>query len=698
VDQVLTDKKAKLLLAIGAALKAADPGQLRAVAYLRVSTEDQKKGYGITYTGKRVVKHIDKKGWALVDVFADEGYSGSLEADRRPALRELMALARQTPRPFDVVVVQEDRAIGRKGRAFWPWVWALEDIGIFTAVVKGDYDNTTDDGRSRMRKAADRAEDELITIRDRTQGGIQEKAEDGGYTGGKVRYGYRIENQGKKGESRLVVDECEHGGTCTQVHEAAVLRRGRELFVEFNGDRSKTVAQLNAEKLFNREGSPWNVRVFFSMLMDEDRLNAQVIWRKTTRGGKGPKVGPDGEPVYGDTVVIDVPPIFTPEEVEELRNVVKLSKVTRAPARQAAVYTLSNRLVSPCGAAYTGQGWKSKTARYYRCKGKEPAYPGAPVCSCSVIDASAIEEHVWAEVSSFLGDASRLEQLARKWIGSTTAQKVDYATRIAGLDQQIQEQNDIIDATEATAVARAIRRGLSKGEAQKAGERAVGPLEVELAELERMRAEAEAWQKEAHVVEQRVQSMRALAGTAQGRLSGLDITQQATFLAVLDIKVTVKANPAAARAGSPCSLLKWFADAGRTVPHLTDEAWAKVKDIAEDRAYRKLTARQILSGLLYKARTGCRWPELPEEYGAHASVKTYWKRWDQNGTWERIMERLADEAGVPVFRDASRVPLVKIRGELDPEFVLDSERHSQTTYRSASVSHVRFEFQMEPAV
>ncbi|MET9385333.1 recombinase family protein [Streptomyces sp. NPDC002928] len=676
MEQTLTAEKQKLLLAIDAVLKTADPGQLRAVAYLRVSTEDQKKGYGITYTGKRVVKHVGKKGWALVDVFADEGFSGSLEADRRPDLRRLMALARQTPRPFDVVVVQEDRAIGRKGRAFWPWVWELEDLGVFTAVVKGDYDNTTDEGRSRMRKAADRAEDELITIRDRTQGGIQEKAEDGGYTGGKVRYGYRIENQGKKGESRLVVDED---------GEAAVLRRGRELFVEFNGDRYKTVAQLNAEKLFNRGGSPWNVRVFFSILLDEDRLNAQVIWRKTTRGGKGAKVGPDGQPVYGDTVAIDVPPIFTLEEVEELRNVVRLSKVVRAPATQTAVYTLSNRLLSPCGAAYTGQGWKSKTARYYRCKGKEPAYPGAPVCQCSVIAADPIERRVWQAVSEFLGDARRLEELARKWVGSTAAQKVDYATRIAALDQQIQEQNDIIEATEATAVARAIRRGLSKAEAQKAAEKAVAPLEGALVDLERMRAEAEAWQREAQQVEQRVSSLRALAETAQDRLSHLDAEQQATFLAVLDIKVTVKANPAAGRAGSPCSLIKWFADSGRKVPHLTDEAWAKVQDIAEDRAYRKLSARQILAGLLYKARTGCRWPELPEEYGAHESVKTYWKRWDKTGTWERIMERLADEEGMPAFEDASTVPPLGIRGELFSELVLDPERHAELAYRSASV-------------
>jgi DNA invertase Pin-like site-specific DNA recombinase len=150
--------------------------QLRAVDYLRVSTEEQVKGYGIQYSGKKTVKHIASKGWDHVDTFADEGVSGSLLAHERDDLKRLMSQARQQPRPWDVVVVNEERAIGRAGRAFWPWVWELEDLGVFVAVVKGDYDNTTPEGRSRMRKAADRAEDERETIRDRTQGGIQEKA------------------------------------------------------------------------------------------------------------------------------------------------------------------------------------------------------------------------------------------------------------------------------------------------------------------------------------------------------------------------------------------------------------------------------------------------------------------------------------------------------------------------------------------
>ncbi|MHA5054361.1 recombinase family protein [Streptomyces sp. SD15] len=213
---------------------------LRAVDYLRVSTEEQAKGYGISYTGKRTTNHIRKKGRDHVGTYADEGYSGSLDHTERPDLKRLMAEAQQIPCPFDVVVVQEERAIGRRDRAFWPWVWKLEDLGIFV-VVRGDYDNTTEAGRSRMRKEADRAEDERITIRDRTQGGRQEKAELGGHDGGVAPYGYRIENQGKRGESRLVLDTGEeHAGYPT-------LHRAWKLIVEEGKSPAEVEDTFNAE-------------------------------------------------------------------------------------------------------------------------------------------------------------------------------------------------------------------------------------------------------------------------------------------------------------------------------------------------------------------------------------------------------------------------------------------------------------------
>ncbi|MFJ8791845.1 recombinase family protein [Streptomyces sp. NPDC102462] len=231
-----------LTSAIDVAQQAVRAGQLRAVIYARVSTEEQAKGYGIAAGDKRAKRYIEKKDWAYITTFADEGVSGSLDWTERPDLNRLMELAQQEPRPFDVVVVPEGRVIGRADRAYYPWVWKLEDLGVFVADAKLDIDNTTDEGRAKMREEANYAFKEYTRIRARTQSGIQEHAEDGGYTGGYVPFGYRVENMGKKRESRLVPDEM----------EATTAKRARQLFVEHR-NWSTAAELLNAEQLFTAQ-------------------------------------------------------------------------------------------------------------------------------------------------------------------------------------------------------------------------------------------------------------------------------------------------------------------------------------------------------------------------------------------------------------------------------------------------------------
>jgi transposase len=50
--------------------------------------------------------------------------------------------------------------------------------------------------------------------------------------------------------------------------------------------------------------------------------------------------------------------------------------------------------------------------------------------------------------------------------------------------------------------------------------------------------------------------------------------------------------------------------------------------------------RRTLEGILYVLRTGCRWNDLPAEYG---SGVTCWRRlsqWEADGTWDRIWKTL----------------------------------------------------------
>ncbi|MGD3111455.1 recombinase family protein [Streptomyces sp. YGL11-2] len=77
---------------------------LRAVDYLRVSTEEQRKGYGVASQGRKTARYIATKQWEHVDTYVDDGVSGSLAAEDRPRLKQLMADAHDGA--FDVVVVK----------------------------------------------------------------------------------------------------------------------------------------------------------------------------------------------------------------------------------------------------------------------------------------------------------------------------------------------------------------------------------------------------------------------------------------------------------------------------------------------------------------------------------------------------------------------------------------------------------------
>ncbi|MEV5883131.1 recombinase family protein [Streptomyces sp. NPDC052020] len=680
------------MLAIDNAARAIAGKQLRAVDYLRVSTEDQAKGYGIAYTGKRTAAHIARKGWAHVETFTDEGESGTLPWELREGATKIMELAVQQPRPFDLVCVYETRAIGRKNRVFWEWVWKLQDLGIFVAVVDEDIDNTTEEGEARMRDKANEAFKELAKIRKRTQGGIQQKAEMGGFPGGQARYGYRIANKGVKGEQVLVLDVCDGGEACTRtdpcetVHEADVLRLARRIAVRVRRNWEKVALYLNAEGFFTRSGKPWAGPNIRGRLMDEDLLNARLIFRNEKNGAQ---IGPDGNPVWGESITLSIPPMFTPDEVAELRAA-EGRTYTKSPI-PGRVYPVSGRLLSPCGKHYVGGTPKEDESLHYVCAGKRPEYAGAATCSCSQIYADGVEGWVWENVCKLLGDRDRLLALADEWVGATAKKQVDYSSRLAALDQKIAEKNGTIDLMTAMFATQVTRQGLTGHAAEAAVEKKLQPHYVELEQLQKERTDIETWQTEAQEADQRVKDLHALAQSAHGRLEACTKEQQAEWLALLDIKVKVLENPPAMRRGLACPVGEWFRDHERDVPILDDQVWKQIVELEGfpngglvPRQAGGLAPRTVLEVFLKKARTGASWPALEAETGSKG-LTGHWRRWNQQGRWDRVMEAMKGRDGVPVA-PRHRLPKMEMTGKVRPGVILaatsvreagDQEGHAQ---------------------
>ncbi len=73
---------------------------------------------------------------------------------------------------------------------------------------------------------------------------------------------------------------------------------------------------------------------------------------------------------------------------------------------------------------------------------------------------------------------------------------------------------------------------------------------------------------------------------------------------------------------------------------LTDQAWAEIAPLlpANGRPGGQwANHRQVLNGILWKLSTGVPWRDLPERYGPWQTCYERFRRWQADGTWQRLL-------------------------------------------------------------
>jgi transposase len=100
--------------------------------------------------------------------------------------------------------------------------------------------------------------------------------------------------------------------------------------------------------------------------------------------------------------------------------------------------------------------------------------------------------------------------------------------------------------------------------------------------------------------------------------------------------------------GQPRALERYPSD-------LTDQEWAILEPLIPPAKPggrpRSVDLREVLNALFYLDRTGCQWRALPKDFPPWPTVWTYFRKFRNDGTWERIHTTLREQVRVQQGRE-----------------------------------------------
>jgi len=211
----------------------------RAAGYVRVSQErNARNGYGLDAQETEIHRHVEYKRLAPAGIYREEGVSGYRR--ERPALDRLLADARAGM--FDIVIFPSIDRTGRSVKDVIEIDATLRAAGVEIVFLREGIDTSTPTGELFRNIMAAVAQFEGKLIYERMSRGKKRKAAQGGYVGGWLPYGYRLE-----------------GGRVVAVpEEAAVVKRIFKLRAK--GESYGAICRrLNGEKVPTQRGGKWRV-------------------------------------------------------------------------------------------------------------------------------------------------------------------------------------------------------------------------------------------------------------------------------------------------------------------------------------------------------------------------------------------------------------------------------------------------------
>jgi DNA invertase Pin-like site-specific DNA recombinase len=238
------------------------------VAYCRISTLEQKKGYGIDIQIRDVTIYGERHDFLVERFYKDEGESGAKE-DRKE-LRRLMKDCRKGR--IGIVILPSLDRLSREVRIAENLFYEFKRLGIKVLIADmPQYNGERKDIliRQIMEAVAEENRREII---ERLWKGRQERVRKGFFSGGNIPYGYIRE----RGNIIINIKEAE---VVRKIYAlAGVLRTGCAI-----------AHDLNRQGILRRNGRPWTQRQV-AKILERGRLYREGIVQYGTVRGCSPNL------------------------------------------------------------------------------------------------------------------------------------------------------------------------------------------------------------------------------------------------------------------------------------------------------------------------------------------------------------------------------------------------------------------------
>lgn len=382
---------------------------MRIGIYIRVSTQEQNKnGYSISEQQDRLIKYCEAKGWTVIRVYTDGGYSGA-NTDR-PALQDLIRDAKEGR--FDAVLVYK---LDRLSRSQRDTLELIEEVflpsGVDFVSMTENFDTSTPFGMAMVGLLSVFAQLERAQTRERVLVGLEGRAKDGKWHGSKytpVGYDY------KNGE--LVINE----------YEAMLVREAYEQFN--NRVPIYRICKEFREKGFKHHYGYWSVSPLKKVLQNKVYL---------------------GYINHGDEVYKGKhDPIIDEETFERAQRIFEERDKANPNHKNAFKYTsaLAGLLeCKHCGARYCKQPGRMKVngirTNHYKCYSrskKTKALIKDPNCMNKIWNMDVLDELIFKEVNKLGVDPSYVERIM-----SMNDNEIDHE-RIETINARIEEISEQI--------------------------------------------------------------------------------------------------------------------------------------------------------------------------------------------------------------------------------------------------------------